>query len=170
MADIALVKLTHPIQYADDVAPICLPEGKMITEDFSGRRGVALGWGRTETKRKAPRRLYRIKLPLMTDSSCRNIYRRFYIPKMMMCTDSKKDAAICYGMIFTYKTLQSMLTDLRTLLWLFFKFAQDRMSETFACAFHISGSLVDCRVLSTFEWFLYCRWFRWVKKYTPCSE
>lgn len=98
VADIALVKLTQPIQYSEDVSPICLPEGRLLSEDMSGKRGVAIGWGRTETKKKAPRRLYRVKLPLLSDNSCRNIYRRFYIPKVMMCTDSKKDAAICYGM------------------------------------------------------------------------
>ncbi|CAL8077832.1 unnamed protein product [Orchesella dallaii] len=98
LADIALLKLTEPVQYTDDISPICLPEGKLLTEDFAGRRAVAVGWGRTDSKKKAPRKLYRVKLPFLSDSSCRQIYRRFYIPKVMMCTDSKTDSAICYGM------------------------------------------------------------------------
>ncbi len=64
-ADIALVKLSENIKFSEDVRPICLPTGKLLYETFEGRKGVAVGWGRVESKKKAPRQLYRVRLPFL---------------------------------------------------------------------------------------------------------
>lgn len=96
-ADIALVKLTDGVKFTEDVSPICLPKGKLLHETFDGRKGVAVGWGRVESKKKAPRQLYRVRLPFLDENSCQRHYRRFFVPKLMVCTDSSVDAAICYG-------------------------------------------------------------------------
>lgn len=96
-ADIALVKLTEAVRYTEDVSPICLPKGKLRHEKLDGRKGVAVGWGRVESSKKAPRQLYRVRLPFLDDASCQRYYKRFFVPKLMLCTDSNLDAAICYG-------------------------------------------------------------------------
>jgi len=58
---------------------------------------VAVGWGQVESKTKAPRQLYRVRLPFLDEQLCQRIYRRFFVPRIMVCTDSTVNAAICYG-------------------------------------------------------------------------
>jgi hypothetical protein len=91
------VKLTDAVKFTEDVSPICLPKGKLRFESFDGRKGVAVGWGRVESKTKAPRQLYRVRLPFLDEKSCARHYKRFFVPKIMVCTDSTTEAAICYG-------------------------------------------------------------------------
>lgn len=41
--DIALLELESPVEYAQHIVPICLPED---TEDFVGQQAFVTGWGR----------------------------------------------------------------------------------------------------------------------------
>ena len=44
--DVALLKLSRPVSYRDNILPICLPpQGK----DYEGALGVVAGWGKTDT-------------------------------------------------------------------------------------------------------------------------
>ncbi|CAG7717985.1 unnamed protein product [Allacma fusca] len=103
-SDLALVKLSEPIKFTDEVSPVCLQEpesllglGIIRKESWVGKTGVSVGWGRVTTKETAPRRLYRVRLPFMTDRQCQRIYASFYQKRSMLCTDSTTEAAICYG-------------------------------------------------------------------------
>jgi hypothetical protein len=44
--DVAVLKLSRPVGFRDNILPICLPpQGK----DYEGALGVVAGWGKTDT-------------------------------------------------------------------------------------------------------------------------
>ncbi|RXG56986.1 Plasminogen [Armadillidium vulgare] len=44
--DVAVLRLSHPATYRDNIVPICLPSP---TDDFEGAIGIVAGWGKTDT-------------------------------------------------------------------------------------------------------------------------
>lgn len=44
---LALLKLARPVQYKEHIVPVCLPK---FRENFEGRLGTVVGWGRTKYK------------------------------------------------------------------------------------------------------------------------
>ena len=43
--DIALLKLSRPVQYKEHIIPVCLPKYK---QTFEGKTATVVGWGRTK--------------------------------------------------------------------------------------------------------------------------
>ncbi|KAK9878521.1 hypothetical protein WA026_022419 [Henosepilachna vigintioctopunctata] len=73
--DIGLIQLATRLNYADNVAAICLPVTKEAASyNFTGRNVVVTGFGATETGRNSPT-LLKVQIPYIERSDCRRIYQ-----------------------------------------------------------------------------------------------
>ncbi|XP_045776646.1 CLIP domain-containing serine protease 2-like [Maniola jurtina] len=76
-ADIALLRLNEPINFRNNVAPICLPVYSALrSNDLSGKNATVAGWGATETDNKSTK-LLKVDVPILTDDVCGSYYRRY---------------------------------------------------------------------------------------------
>ena len=83
-ADIALVKVSKPIQFTDYIRPICLPQKKLSKEMLSvGRQGVVSGWGKlTSNDDEYPRYLKKVDLPVQAQTTCKRSTTYTVTPNM----------------------------------------------------------------------------------------
>ncbi|KXJ23482.1 Transmembrane protease serine 9 [Exaiptasia diaphana] len=95
--DLALLKLKNNITFNGKVRPICLP-----TKRFpDGKNCYATGWGylehkkENETAKRTPI-LQQVKLPLVSDGTCRNHFSRL-TSRMICAGDGKGGKGICPG-------------------------------------------------------------------------
>lgn len=87
--DIALIRFTRDVQFSSFVSPVCLPiENAQRSKNNVGTRGVATGWGRTETASASNVKL-KVELEIQDLQSCANTYR----PSGVIL----KDTQICAG-------------------------------------------------------------------------
>lgn len=94
--DIALLKLATPVEFNEAVKPICLPPaGRYYTKGIVH----ALGWGAiNDVHYDMSALLQEADLEVLPDSSCQNIYHKWFYPNVMMCAgylDGSKDT--CSG-------------------------------------------------------------------------
>lgn len=73
--DLALMKLTQPVEVSDYVSPICLPDEGDV--DFSNRQCVATGWGKVDYNKKGSDVLQKVQIEVYDNSEC----HRAYFPK-----------------------------------------------------------------------------------------
>lgn len=108
--DIALIKLKYPVQYNENVRPVCLPykgtsnalslfpQTKTDTRvylrwsllshlgsDHTGHRVKVTGWGRVTTNGGASRFLRQADLKVMSWVSCRNTSFGDHLTESMLC-------------------------------------------------------------------------------------
>uniref|UniRef100_A0A3Q0SHI3 trypsin n=1 Tax=Amphilophus citrinellus TaxID=61819 RepID=A0A3Q0SHI3_AMPCI len=91
--DIMLIKLFHPVEVTEAVAPIPLPTGCPI----GGLRCSVSGWGNTAMEANMPTRLQCLDVPIIDDQDCENAYPGM-ITRRMVCAgymEGGKDA--CNG-------------------------------------------------------------------------
>lgn len=69
--DIALFKLTSPVQYKKQIVPVCIPNGAV---QYGGRDSYATGWGTLASGGSVSRYLQEVKMPFLTDARCRAKY------------------------------------------------------------------------------------------------
>ena len=89
--DIAIVKLSPPVQWGDTMSPICLPEP--FQHPPEGTKCYATGWGNTiyhRHERSVPERLQQAQLPLLGDCPCMTVHSPIingwaFIPTKMTC-------------------------------------------------------------------------------------
>ena len=80
-ADLALLRLTHPVVMRDFVKPICLPDTDSSDDVIKpGARGVVAGWGRTSSTKLFPNILQEVCLPVVNTSKCREVFAREGFP------------------------------------------------------------------------------------------
>ncbi|XP_020912658.2 serine protease 30 [Exaiptasia diaphana] len=95
--DIALLKLKNKITYNDKVRPICLPRKRFP----DGENCYATGWGRLKEKKKnespkTPNILQQLKIPLVSDKTCRRRFR--LMSSRMICGGYReKGKGVCQG-------------------------------------------------------------------------
>lgn len=90
--DMTLLKLDSPLDFNDNVQPICLRS----EEVNSGTDCLATGWGTTSEGGSTPAILQQVYLPIVTPSSCKSSYGSNSITDQMICAgDSGIDA--CQG-------------------------------------------------------------------------
>ncbi|GAB0202404.1 serine protease 27-like [Grus japonensis] len=72
--DIALAQLAWPVTFSDAVLPVCLPAPTLSFPP--GTRCVATGWGDIQEGEDlpSPRRLQKLEVPIMAQSTCRRLY------------------------------------------------------------------------------------------------
>lgn len=73
--DLALMKLTSPIEVNDYVSPICLPEDSAV--DFAEKQCVATGWGKVDYNKRGSDVLQKVQIEVYDNSEC----HRAYFPK-----------------------------------------------------------------------------------------
>lgn len=66
--DIALLRLTEPVEYSDQIVPICLPDDTIKFEVDTA--SWATGWGVTEENGKASDILMQVQLPILSEDAC----------------------------------------------------------------------------------------------------
>lgn len=73
--DIALIRFTRDVTYSSFISPVCLPiASAQRNKNNVGTRGVATGWGRTETASASNVKL-KVELQIQDLQSCSNTYR-----------------------------------------------------------------------------------------------
>lgn len=72
--DVAVLKLDHPVEYQDNILPICLP-----TQDYDlvGKVGVVAGWGKTDNSfgKTGTNILHKVLVPIIENPRCRSWHR-----------------------------------------------------------------------------------------------
>lgn len=87
--DIALIKLTKPVQLNDNVQPICLPLPELLPTKLPVRM-MAPGWGHTEKRNETSRQLRYTSLPIVEPHQCQQAYSHltddFTVDESQVCT------------------------------------------------------------------------------------
>ena len=73
--DLALMKLSTPVEVDDYVSPICLPTDSAI--DFMDKQCVATGWGKVDYNKRGSDVLQKVQIEVYDNSEC----HRAYFPK-----------------------------------------------------------------------------------------
>ncbi|CAG9822462.1 unnamed protein product [Phaedon cochleariae] len=84
--DIALVRLSRPVQYSNFIRPICLPEPNEVAN--VGENVIVAGWGATELLTRSPIKL-KLQLPIADKDQCSRTFRTAGI--------SLRESQICAG-------------------------------------------------------------------------
>lgn len=91
--DIALIKLTDPVQFTDDIRPICLP---IKGSDYEGRTVKVSGWGRVKSDGGSSRYLRQANLRSMPYESCKRTKIGSHLDDKMICAYAQ-DVDACQG-------------------------------------------------------------------------
>jgi len=92
--DIALIKLSSPVDYSHGISPICLPIN-LGSQLFEGKHATVTGWGTTSFQGDSSNTLLEVTLPIITNTDCAKLYG-FRIQDHQICTyEEDKDA--CQG-------------------------------------------------------------------------
>ncbi|CAL8130618.1 unnamed protein product [Orchesella dallaii] len=103
--DIALVKLSRPIQWSPTVSPVCLPNDDVQTLSFNmtGLKCVATGWGMESSKGRLSSKMQQVWVHITSQEKCDQIYQRHYhigIRNFHICAgpqDEKTHKGTCVG-------------------------------------------------------------------------
>lgn len=97
--DIAVLLLERPVEFNDDIRPICLPYDSLRDEDLTSRSGFVSGWGTTSFNGPSSNVLREVSFPIVDDESCKQAYRQdLPITDVYICAgiaDGSKDS--CQG-------------------------------------------------------------------------
>merc|ERR550534_41399 len=75
--DIALLKLEHDLRFDSYTQPACIPEPHNQARDYqSGDEVIVSGWGRLSSGGSSPKTLQMVKVPFISDNTCKryNVY------------------------------------------------------------------------------------------------
>ncbi|KAG6923451.1 serine protease 27-like, partial [Chelydra serpentina] len=92
---IALVQLTEPVRFTDEILPVCLPGP---SDAFPGNRTCwVTGWGSiaSEVSLPPPKTLQEVQVPLIDTAACNALYNIAPDPKIGR--DPVKPDMICAG-------------------------------------------------------------------------
>ncbi|XP_050550409.1 brachyurin-like [Spodoptera frugiperda] len=97
-SDIAIINLPSPVQFSSNLAPIALPSGSQLQEDFAGEVAIASGFGNNPSIGgiHANQPLSFVDLPVMSNGDCEQIYGSIIQPGVV-CTVGVADKNICGG-------------------------------------------------------------------------
>jgi len=80
--DIALLRLTEPVEFDYDIQPICLPHQGA---DFTGDTAQVTGWGTLSSGGYQPWVNYFVGVPIRTQAECTDSYGSEFIQSSMIC-------------------------------------------------------------------------------------
>ncbi|XP_022827093.1 complement C1s subcomponent-like [Spodoptera litura] len=97
-SDIAIINLPSPVQFSNIVAPIALPSGSLLQEDFVGEVAIASGFGMNPAIGGvlANQPFSYVDLPIITNNECAASYGSVIQPGII-CTGSVVGKNICSG-------------------------------------------------------------------------
>nr|XP_045606116.1 uncharacterized protein LOC123763169 [Procambarus clarkii] len=93
--DIALVKLSHPIEFSERVLPVCLSSGK---NKYSNEQAIVSGWGRNQFGGSVSEGLQEVSVRVLSTKDCRrnSEYMDTEVHNRVLCAAAEgKDA--CQG-------------------------------------------------------------------------
>jgi len=92
--DIALLKLSSPVEVSSDVLPVCLPPSKPT---YAGKTAIATGWGTTSSGGSQPNTLREVSVPVISDAQCKatGYGNSDILPGMLCAGTNGKDS--CQG-------------------------------------------------------------------------
>ncbi|XP_044256879.1 proclotting enzyme-like [Tribolium madens] len=69
--DIAILTLDSPVQFSQQIRPICLPT---VGNDFAGHTGTVIGWGSLRESGPQPSVLQEVNIPIWSNRDCKLKY------------------------------------------------------------------------------------------------
>ena len=72
--DVALVELPVEIEYNEDIQPACLPLKESISEDITGAKMVAAGWGKVNDSSSISPLLNKLNVAIVTNEKCKQTF------------------------------------------------------------------------------------------------
>lgn len=91
--DIAVIKLASPVEFTDNIKPICLPTKGV---DYTNLKAKVIGWGRQGEKAAPSNVLKETALRVLSTAECRNSTIGDLISDIMLCT-LRHDRDACQG-------------------------------------------------------------------------
>ncbi|CAH1636841.1 unnamed protein product [Spodoptera littoralis] len=97
-SDIAIINLPSPVQFSSIVAPIALPSGSQLEEDFVGEVAIASGYGLNPAIGGvvSNQPFSYVDLPVISNDECAPFYESIIQPGII-CTGSVVGKNICSG-------------------------------------------------------------------------
>ena len=98
--DVALLKLSEPIDYSAHILPICLPkDDKLLVDEIALTQGL----GKTGLF-SDPTVLQELSSRIISNDECRKIFRQYDIPNIMICqfhreTRRKATCSVSQGLL-----------------------------------------------------------------------
>ncbi|ODM96231.1 Proclotting enzyme [Orchesella cincta] len=97
--DIALLKLSRPVNFTDRIHPVCLPEPTM--DNFEKQKLVVTGWGRKYRYGFTTDTLHKVEMPVWNLEECKRVYSTFAPGRLLdsnICAgDGKRNKDACLG-------------------------------------------------------------------------
>ena len=90
--DVALLKLANPVQFTDNIEPVCLPPSDV--DDPDGL--FVAGWGRIDEGGRTSDRLHEINMPQYSQAKCESKYTGLITPNQL-CAGGIKGQDACQG-------------------------------------------------------------------------
>jgi len=91
--DIALLKLSSPVQFRSEIWPVCLPPQTPL---YTGKVATVTGWGTTSSGGSASNVLREVDVEVKSNTQCQSSYGSSSIRDTMLCAGSRgKDS--CQG-------------------------------------------------------------------------
>ncbi|XP_076659442.1 uncharacterized protein LOC143362846 [Halictus rubicundus] len=69
--DVALLTLSEPVQFSEQIRPICLPSGSQL---YSGTTATVIGWGSLRESGPQPAVLQEVSIPIWSNAQCKYKY------------------------------------------------------------------------------------------------
>ena len=105
--DIAVLKLDRPVEYQDNIIPICLPTAE---NELVGKIGVVAGWGKTDNSfgKTGTNILNKVLVPIIENERCRAWHRdkaiAVQLHEEMFCAGHKKGKHDALFYFFLFKS------------------------------------------------------------------
>jgi len=80
--DIALLRLSSPVQFRNEIVPVCLPSRAV---DITGRTGWLTGWGLDRFGGNLSNDKMQVSMDVLPDTRCQQIYSYMYSTQAMIC-------------------------------------------------------------------------------------
>jgi len=83
--DITLLKLEKPVEFDEDVSPVCLPAVQDEALPPAGTQVFTTGWGLTTEGGQESQTLKQVSVPLVDDDTCHSTYPQRFDQPTMFC-------------------------------------------------------------------------------------
>jgi len=94
--DIAMITLLSAVSTSNNLAPIALPSGNELNNQFAGFTATASGFGYTRDGGSVSPTLNHVNLPVITNAVCSNSLF-WYVQPSNVCTSGAGGRGVCHG-------------------------------------------------------------------------
>ncbi|EFX79665.1 hypothetical protein DAPPUDRAFT_52239, partial [Daphnia pulex] len=86
--DVAVLTVDPPIVYSAAISPVCLPPFNNAADQFVGKDGAVMGWGRLESGGVQPNALRQATVQIIPNADCNAQYGVGTIFKQQLCASA----------------------------------------------------------------------------------